>query len=60
MAEFDTWADTWPGAWAGTPRLLQASDMTAISETDESRKPPRHFRELRRTETVRSEPTVET
>lgn len=45
MAEVDIGA----GAWAGTPRLLQASGMTAISETDESRKPPRHFRELRRT-----------
>lgn len=53
-------ADTWTYARAGTPRLLQASGMTAISETDESRKPPRHFRELRRTETVRSEPTMET
>ena len=47
------------GAWAGTPRLLQTSGMTAKSESDESRKPPQHFRELRRTKTVRSEPTVD-
>lgn len=51
MAEVDT--------WAGTPRLLQASGMTAISETDESRKPPQHFRELRHDKTLRFEPTVE-